>query len=244
MDRDVLEVGGDSSQRKRQRSCSCESDLHAKRRLHQADSPGNGSDASDMNFAEDDLSEDGDQEDEILAMIAAHNAAKLGTNTRAGADDGEILALIAKHNAAKIRANTRAGVDAQRRAQMTSATYPSSSNSQQASPSSWNVRVGLTPRDGNLRSSHGQTRSATKRHARSSRPDDQNDQQQEADIAALIAAHNQKFRPKCEYAPPQHSVRDVKAWEAETGQRWYKLSPNARIRANEQISKMKRAART
>lgn len=246
MDRDILEDGDDSSQRKRQRSCSCESDLKAKRRLQQTDSPRNNSDASDMNFAEDDLSEDGGAEDEILAMIASHNAAKLGTNTRAGASDGEdeILAMIAKHNAAKLGSNARAGVDAQRRTRMAGPSNPSPRNCQQASPSSWNARVGLTPRDGNLRKSHGQTRSATKRHTRSSRRNDENDQPQEADIAALIAAHNQKFRPKYEYAPPQHSVRDVKAWEAETGQRWYKLSPNARIRANEQISKMKIAART
>ena len=45
MDRDILEDGDDSSQRKRQRSCSCESDLKAKRRLQQTDSPRNNSDA-------------------------------------------------------------------------------------------------------------------------------------------------------------------------------------------------------
>ena len=215
MDRDILEDGDDSSQRKRQRSCSCESDLKAKRRLQQTDSPRNNSDASDMNFAEDDLSEDGGAEDEILAMIASHNAVKLCT-----------------------------GGEAQRRAQLAGANYPTSKTSRQAPPSSSNTQVGLTPRDGNLRRPHGPTRSARKRHSRSRQPGDENDHANEAEISALIAAHNQKFRPKCDYAPPQHSVRDVKAWEAETGNRWYQLSPNSRLAANEAISQMKGAMRT
>lgn len=217
MDRDDAEVGDDSSQRKRQRSWSCEPGSHAKRRLQQTGGPRHGSDGtSNMNLGEDDASEDGDGDhDEILAMIASHNAVKLCT-----------------------------GGEAQRRAQLAGANYPTSKTSRQAPPSSSNTRVGLTPRDGNLRRPHGPTRSARERHSRSRQPGDENDHANEAEISALIAAHNQKFRPKCDYAPPQHSVRDVKAWEAETGNRWYQLSPNSRLAANEAISKMKGAMRT
>ena len=220
MDRDA-EVGDDSSQRKRQRSWSCEPDSHAKRRLQQTGGPRYGSDdASDMNLGEDNVSEDADGDhDEILAMIASHNAVKLCTTTHAAAES-------------------------QRRAQQAGANYATSKASRQAPPSSSNIRVGLTPRDGNVRRPHGPTRSARERHSRSRQPGDENDDANEAEISALIAAHNQKFRPKCDYAPPQHSVRDVKAWEAETGSRWYQLSPNSRLAANEAISKMKRAVRT
>eukprot|EP01046_Picozoa_sp_COSAG06_P065779 COSAG06_NODE_16313_length_1007_cov_138.202643_1_plen_108_part_10 len=70
MDRDV-EAGGDPSQRKvkRQRSCSCESDLTAKRRLQQNSEARHENGASDMSL--------GDEEREILQLIAAHNAGKL-----------------------------------------------------------------------------------------------------------------------------------------------------------------------
>lgn len=191
---DSMDGDLDSSHRKRQRSCSCESDLHAKRRLQQTGGPRYDSDASDMSVGDDNLTENDDSgDDEILAMIASHNASK---------------------------------------------------HSRQAAPASWNSRVGLKPRNGNSQRPRKQVRSARERHSRSRRSDAENEQEQEAEISALIAAHNQKFRPKYDYAPPQHSVRDVKAWEAETGQRWYQLSPNSRIKANDEISRQKRGVRT
>lgn len=227
MDRDE-EV--DSSQRKRQRSCSCGSDSQTKRRLQQSGSPGCDSDGSDMNLGDDDLSEDGGcEDDKIQAMIAIHNQ------------------KFKPKCAVKLCASTRAGVEVQRRAQLADSRQLTAKHTQQGRPLLYNTRVGLTPRDSNLRRPHGQAlahvRSARERNTGSRRRDGENDDRHDSEVAAMIAAHNRKFKPRCDYAPPQHSVRDVKAWEAETGKRWYTLSPSSRVAANEAISR-KKAART
>lgn len=60
-------------------------------------------------------------------------------------------------------------------------------------------------------------------------------------MMAAIAAHNRKFAAKCDYAPAQHSVRDVRAWEKQTGSKWYSLNPEGRHAANTEIAAMKAA---
>jgi hypothetical protein len=240
MDRDV-EAGGDPSQRKvkRQRSCSCESDLTAKRRLQQNSEARHENGASDMSL--------GDEEEEEEEEEAEEEEEEDDDDDDDDDDDEEreILQLIAAHNAGKLEAG---GVRPENVVQPAAACHKPNNGRGALPRVRSSGRVGLAPRDGNLRrQAQARSTTASASKARSSRSrcrradSDENDKQHESEMAALIAAHNQKFKPKCDYAPPQHSVRDVRAWETETGNRWYDLSPGARNAANAEISRMKRS---
>ncbi|KAG0583568.1 hypothetical protein KC19_3G147000 [Ceratodon purpureus] len=61
----------------------------------------------------------------------------------------------------------------------------------------------------------------------------------EADLAAMLAEHNRKFRPKPKYEPRIHSVKEIREWEARTGQMYYNLLPGEREIANQEISAAK-----
>lgn len=61
----------------------------------------------------------------------------------------------------------------------------------------------------------------------------------ETDLAGLQAEHNRKFRPKTKYEPRIHSVKDIREWEARTGQLFYNLPPAEREKANVEISAAK-----
>lgn len=61
----------------------------------------------------------------------------------------------------------------------------------------------------------------------------------DADLVALLAEHNRKFRPKPTYEPRIHRVKDIREWEARTGQLFYNLQPAERERANQEISAAK-----
>ncbi|TYZ58012.1 hypothetical protein PybrP1_003507 [[Pythium] brassicae (nom. inval.)] len=63
------------------------------------------------------------------------------------------------------------------------------------------------------------------------------------DLEELLARHNKKFKVTHAYQPPQHSVRDVRTWEKQTQQSYYKLSPEDRVVANSEIADMVRKAR-
>ncbi len=56
------------------------------------------------------------------------------------------------------------------------------------------------------------------------------------ELSSLLAAHNQQFRPKPVYVPRQHSLADLKRWEKFSGKQWYKMNPEEREKANEEIT--------
>ncbi|GAQ82987.1 hypothetical protein KFL_001310170 [Klebsormidium nitens] len=67
---------------------------------------------------------------------------------------------------------------------------------------------------------------------------------EDADLAALLAQHNRRFKAKPAYEPRMHSVRDTKQWEAVSGKTYYQLAPEEREAANEEITRMKQALAT
>ncbi|KAG3004509.1 hypothetical protein JG688_00010059 [Phytophthora aleatoria] len=56
------------------------------------------------------------------------------------------------------------------------------------------------------------------------------------DLQELLKKHNKKFKATHTYEPPQHSVRQVKQWERETGKSYYALSAAERVQANQEIA--------
>ncbi|KAF1784046.1 hypothetical protein GQ600_25164 [Phytophthora cactorum] len=52
----------------------------------------------------------------------------------------------------------------------------------------------------------------------------------------MLKKHNKKFKATHTYEPPQHSVRQVKQWERETGKSYYALSAAERVQANQEIA--------
>lgn len=60
-------------------------------------------------------------------------------------------------------------------------------------------------------------------------------------VDAILAAHNSRFKKAVTYEPRRHGVRDVRAWERETGKAYSKLSMAERASANAEIAARKRA---
>ena len=61
------------------------------------------------------------------------------------------------------------------------------------------------------------------------------------DVAALLAEHNAKFASKTVYEPRHHRVKDVRAWEEQSGKRYSALSMPERAEANREIAEMVRS---
>lgn len=59
------------------------------------------------------------------------------------------------------------------------------------------------------------------------------------EMAAVLEAHNRKFQPKVAYEPRQFGVRDIRAWEAQSGLRFADLSMEGRREANRQMAEMR-----
>eukprot|EP00742_Colponemidia_sp_Colp-10_P009549 GILJ01010425.1.p1 GENE.GILJ01010425.1~~GILJ01010425.1.p1 ORF type:complete len:309 (+),score=54.54 GILJ01010425.1:29-955(+) len=64
------------------------------------------------------------------------------------------------------------------------------------------------------------------------------------ELFAMLAAHNQKFKPKAKYEPRKFSVKDVKQWELDSGKSWYTLSPEEREVANKEIEALSQKGAT
>jgi len=58
------------------------------------------------------------------------------------------------------------------------------------------------------------------------------------EVAAMLAEHNRKFS-KAIYEPRKYSVKDVKMWEDQTGNKWNNSSPETRQAGNEWIRQHK-----
>ena len=119
-----------------------------------------------------------------------------------------------------------------------------------AAPRAASTRSGLTPRDCNQqhsptrvgrKSARGGGARSARGGARSAAAGADDEESMDNAMMAAIAAHNRKFAAKCDYAPAQHSVRDVRAWERQTGHKWHSLNPEGRSVANEAIEIMKAA---
>lgn len=59
------------------------------------------------------------------------------------------------------------------------------------------------------------------------------------DILKILKQHNEQFGKKAVYEPARHSVRDVRAWEKQSGKIWATLSTEDRESANQEILRMK-----
>lgn len=55
----------------------------------------------------------------------------------------------------------------------------------------------------------------------------------------LIRQHNEKIAPVAEYEPRVHRGGDYKRWEISSGRQWDDLKPEEKIRANEEIRRLK-----
>ncbi|KAF4041406.1 hypothetical protein GN244_ATG06405 [Phytophthora infestans] len=63
-----------------------------------------------------------------------------------------------------------------------------------------------------------------------------NPEREMKDLHELLKKHNKKFKAIHTYEPPQHSVREVKQWERDTGKSYYALSAEERVQANQDIT--------
>eukprot|EP00741_Cyanophora_paradoxa_P018211 tig00021038_g17584.t1 len=61
------------------------------------------------------------------------------------------------------------------------------------------------------------------------------------ELAAMLCAHNAKFRAPAAYEPRPRSAKDVREWEAQTGRHWYELSAEQRAKANGEIAAIARS---
>jgi hypothetical protein len=60
------------------------------------------------------------------------------------------------------------------------------------------------------------------------------------DLASMLAQHNKKVKPQSLYVAPEHSVKEIRLWEKETGSKWHDLNAAQRQAANEAIAQRKR----
>ncbi len=62
----------------------------------------------------------------------------------------------------------------------------------------------------------------------------------DAEMAALLASHNQKVRAKnVTYVAQLHSAKDVQLWCQLRGKKWHLLTPAERDAANNEIAQLK-----
>ena len=63
-------------------------------------------------------------------------------------------------------------------------------------------------------------------------------------LKQLLDQHNKRFKSRhVQYQPALHSASDTRKWEAITGKKYYNLSAQERVDANDEISQMRKDGR-